>query len=222
MRIVLVHIPRDLYPHPVFSVVYLQTRSENFRLMKQTNQPLHLEFNADRSYIAIFYEDREVGFCSPEIAARIVETLNEDEQLHEDNETLTKALQMACTDLIKQKGGNPAKVTKLMERYLENAKRPEHGTRAIAFLLRDRQRELDVSDKEFVFFCNSYRLSPQELRDIYRGKEVTDDQLKVLSRILGKSAKELMEIRDGFSNKEMNTLARILGTSAKELTELLK
>lgn len=190
--------------------------------MKQSNQPLHLDFNADRTYIAITYGEHEVGFCSPEIAARIVETLNEDEQLQEDNETLTKALQMACMDLIKRTGGNPARVSKLMERYLENAKRPEHGTRAIAFLLRDRQRELDVSDKEFVFFCNSYRLSPQELRDIYRGKEINDEQLKVLSRILGKSFQELVEIRDGFSSNEMNTLARILGTSTQELTELLK
>ncbi|MCW6036149.1 hypothetical protein K4A83_07670 [Spirulina subsalsa FACHB-351] len=190
--------------------------------MKQTNQPLHLEFNSDRTYIAIVYEDQEVGFCTPEIAARIVETLNEDEQLHEDNDTLTKALQMACLDLIRRTGGNPARVNKLMERYLENAKRPEHGTRAIAFLLRDRQRELDVSDKEFIFFCNSYRLSPQELRDIYRGKDITDEQIKVIARIVGKSAQELIEIRDGFSNNEMNTLARILGTSTQELTELLK
>ncbi|TVQ51854.1 MAG: hypothetical protein EA366_14800 [Spirulina sp. DLM2.Bin59] len=190
--------------------------------MKQTNQPLHLEFDTDRAYIPIIYDEREVGFCTPEIAARIVETLNEDEQLHEDNETLTKALQMVCRDLLKKTGGNPANVTRLMERYLENAKRPEFGTRAIAFLLRDRQQELDVSDKEFVFFCNSYRLSPQELRDIYRGKDITDNQLKVLSRILGKAVEDLRDIRDGFSNKEMNTLARILGTSAQELTELLK
>jgi len=190
--------------------------------MRQSNQPLHLEFNPDRAYIAIVYDNREVGFCSPEIAARIVETLNEDEQIQEENETLTKALQMACRDLLKRTGGNIASVNKLVQRYLENAKRPEHGTRAIAFLLRDRQHELDINDKEFIRFCNSYRLSPQELRDIYRGAEVSDEQLKVLARILGRSVQELMEIRDGFSNNEMSTLARILGTSPQELTELLK
>ncbi|NEO82768.1 MAG: hypothetical protein F6J87_00680 [Spirulina sp. SIO3F2] len=190
-------------------------------MKQQTNQPLHLEFDTDRAYIPILYDEQEVGFCKPEIASRIVETLSEEEQLHDDNETLTKALQMACRDLLKKTGGNPANAARLMERYLESAKRPEHGTRAVAFLLRDRQQELDVSDKEFVFFCNSYRLSPQELRNIYKGQEISDEQLKVLSRILGKSVEELRNIRDGFSNKEMNTLARILGTSAQELTELL-
>ncbi len=190
--------------------------------MAQNNQSLRLEFNPDRSYIAITYDDLDVGYCTPEFASRIVETLNETEQLREDNEVLTKALQLACLDLLKRMGSNPNRVNKLMQRYLEQSKRPEHGTRAVAFLLRDRQRELGVNDREFVFFCNSYRLSPQELRDIYRGKDISDDQLKVLSRILGKSYQELMEVRDGFSNNEIGMLARILGTSTNELATLLQ
>jgi hypothetical protein len=58
--------------------------------MKPTNQPIRLQLNHYRSYIAISYDDIEVGFCTPEFADRIVETFNEYERLHEDNETLNK------------------------------------------------------------------------------------------------------------------------------------
>lgn len=71
-------------------------------------------------------------------------------------------------------------------------------------------------------FCYSYKLAPQELKDIFSGKDITDNQLKVLSRILGKSAEELTEVRDGFSDSELNRLARILGTSNEELSDLFK
>lgn len=190
--------------------------------MTQDNRSVRLEFDPDRAYIAITYDEMEVGFCTPEFASRIVETLNESEQLREDHETLTKALQIACIDILKRSGGDPSQANRLMQRYLEKAKRPEHGTRAIAYMLRDRQRELNVSDKQFARFCDSYRLSPQELRDIYRGKEISDEQLKLLSRILGRTVQELMEVRDGFSNNEIGMLARILGTSTDELATLLK
>jgi hypothetical protein len=52
--------------------------------MKPTNQPIRLQLNHYRSYIAISYDDIEVGFCTPEFADRIVETFNEYERLHED------------------------------------------------------------------------------------------------------------------------------------------
>lgn len=188
--------------------------------MALNNQPLRLQFHPDLSYIAISSDEEDVGFCTPEFAAKIVETLNEDEKLHEDNETLNKALQLACLDLIKKSGGNPANVNRLMRKYMESAKRPQHGTRAIAFLLRDRQEQLDISPQEFVKFCDSYKLSPKELKDIFKGLDVDDEQLKPLSRILGMSIKELMDVRDGFSNNEINKLARILGTSSEELAEL--
>ena len=190
--------------------------------MKPTNQPIRLQLNHYRSYIAISYDDMEVGFCTPEFADRIVETFNESERLHEDNETLNKALQMACRDLVKQSGGNAYHVTRRIKQYIEKAKRPEHGTRAIAYLLRERQRELDLSNREFVRFCYSYKLAPQELKDIFSGKDITDSQLKVLSRILGKPVEELTEVRDGFSDSELNRLARILGTSNEELSDLFK
>ncbi|HBE19743.1 MAG TPA: hypothetical protein DEG17_08210 [Cyanobacteria bacterium UBA11149] len=190
--------------------------------MRRTNQPLRLELNHYRSYISISYEDMEVGFCTPEFAAKIVETFNEYEKLHEENEAVYKAFKMACLDLIRQSGGNANQLNKRMKHYMESAKRPEHGTRAIAFLLRERQEELDVSNREFVRFCYSYKLSPQELKDIFDGKDISDNQLKSLSRILGKSVEELTEIRDGFTDSEMSSLARILGTSNEELAQLFK
>lgn len=190
--------------------------------MTQTNQALRLQVNHYRSYISVSSEEMEVGFCTPEFAARIVETFNEYERLHEENETLSKALQMVCLDLIKRTGGNRNQVSKLIKQYLEKAKRPEHGTRAIAFLLRERQISLDLSTKDFVRFCYSYKLSPRELKDIYTGKDVTDNQLRPLSRILNRSVEDLMEVRDGFTDNELKRLARILGTSNEELSELFE
>lgn len=190
--------------------------------MKPTTQTLHLQFHQDRTYIAISSDDTVVGFCTPEFAGIIVETFNEHEQLQEDNETLNKALRLACLDLAKRAGGNGTQLSRLVAKYIEKAKRPEHGTRAIAYMLRQRQKELDVSTKEFVRFCYSYKLTPQELKDIFEGKDISDRQLKILSRILGKSVEELTEIRDGFTENEMTRLARILGTSNEELTKLFR
>jgi hypothetical protein len=65
-------------------------------------------------------------------------------------------------------------------------------------------------------------LTPQELEDIFKGKDISDSQLKVLSRVLGKSLEELTEVRDGFTNSELNMLARILGTSNEELSKLFE
>lgn len=66
------------------------------------NQSLRLQVKLYRSYIAIYHEDREVGFCTLEFADLIVEALNENDQLHEENETINKALQMACLELLKR------------------------------------------------------------------------------------------------------------------------
>jgi hypothetical protein len=190
--------------------------------MTRNHQSLRLQLNPYRAYIAIYYEEIEVGFCTPEFAERILETFNEYERLQEDNETLNKALQLACRDLLKQSNGSPNHLNQRMKQYLENAKRPEHGTRAIAFLLRERQRELDVNNRDFLRFCSSYKLSHEELKDIFAGKDVSDNQLKILTRILGKTFEELTEIRDGFSDSELSRLARILGTSNEELAKLFE
>jgi len=197
------------------------TLSKKVRLMTQNNQPLRWQINPDRSYIAISYEGREVGFCDPEFAVQVIEALNKNEQLVEENEILNRALQMACWDLIRQASGNINQVNDLREKYLETARRPEHGTEAIAFLLRKRQEELDISDQEFVGFCNSYKLSPKELLNIYDGKEVNDNQLKVLARILGKTIQELTDVRDGLNTNELEMLARLLGASPDSLTSEL-
>ncbi|MBE9127742.1 MULTISPECIES: hypothetical protein [unclassified Coleofasciculus] len=190
--------------------------------MPHNNQPLRLHLNHYRSYIAISYEDMEVGFCTPEFAAKIVETFNEHERLLEDNETVNKAFKLACLELLRQTGVNANQLNRRMKDYLDKAKRPEHGTRALAFMLRERQQELDVSNREFARFCYSYKLSPQELKGVFEGKDIPDSQLKALARILGKSIEELMEIRDGFSDTELNRLARILGTSNEELSKVFK
>lgn len=179
-----------------------------------------LQLQTHRSYMAIAYDGVEVGFCTPEFSSQIVEVFNREERLYEENDILRKALQRACLDLINKAGGDPKQVSVLIRQYMDSVKRPEHGTRAIAYLLRDRQTQLDMGDREFVRFCDSYRLSPEELRDIFNGKDISDTQIKNISRILGRTIQELTEIRDGFSDTEISRLARILGVSAQELDEL--
>lgn len=191
---------------------------KQLRLMASNNRPSRWQVNPEPSYISISYEGREVGFCHPEFAVQVIEALNKNEKLLEENELLNRALQWACWDLLRRAKGNLNQVNELREKYLEMAKRPEHGTEAIAFLLRKRQEELDISDQEFAGFCNSYKLSPKELLDIYDGKEVSDTQLKVLARILGKTIGELTDVRDGLNTNELAMLARLLGTSPDSLT----
>ena len=158
--------------------------------MPLNNKSLTWQFDPYDPYFPILYEGVEVGFCTLEFSARIVEVLNEEGKLR-------KALELACLDLIRQSGGDPNQVEELMKKYLVRTERPKYGTGAIAFLLRDRQEELDVSDKEFALFCDSYKLSREELNGIYEGNQITNSQLVVLSRILGKSIEELTKVRDG-------------------------
>lgn len=161
----------------------------------EPNKPLPWQFNPNEPYVPIYFEDQVVvGFCRPEYAPRLVELLNEEEKLR-------KAMHLACLDLLKHSGGDPSQVQALIKKYIKKTERPKHGTGAIAFLLRDRQEELDISDKEFVRFCDSYKLSPEALKEIYAGKKIDNGQLLVLSRILGKSIEELIEVRDGVKEK---------------------
>jgi hypothetical protein len=161
----------------------------------EPNKPLPWQLNRNEPYWPIYYEDQVVvGFCRPEYAPRLVELLNDEEKLR-------KALHLACLDLIKQSDGDPTQVQALIKKYIKKTERPKYGTAAIAFLLRDRQEELDVSDKEFARFCDSYKLSPEALKNIYTGKKIEDSLLIVLSRILGKSVEELAEVRDGTNHK---------------------
>lgn len=162
--------------------------------MPLINQPLSWEYYPDDPYVPITHEDTVVGFCRPEFALRIVEVMNEEEKLR-------KALRMACLDLLRTTGGDVSKVDELLGKYIVRAERPKYGTRAIALLLRDRQKELDISDQEFAKFCDTYRLSVQELKNIYAGEEIYDSMLGPLSRILGISVEELMAVRDGEAKK---------------------
>lgn len=138
-----------------------------------------------------------MGFFKPDHASEVIKFLNEQE-------VLNKALKMACTDLIKKVGGDTNKVNYLMGKYIITSEPRKHGTRAIAVLLNDRQKELDLSNQEFAKFCDTFKLSPTELNNIYAGEAFDDSLLVPLSRILGMAKERLLEVRDG-SEEQSNT-----------------
>ncbi len=154
------------------------------------SQPLPWQFNQTKSLVPVTYNGGVVGFCYAEYAEKIVGILNEEDKLR-------KALRVACLDVIKRTGGDPKQIEQVMKKYLAMGQRPKYGSFAIAYLLRDRQEELDVSDKEFARFCDSYRLSLPDLRNIYQGKPIDDILIDPIARILGKPASEVLEVRDG-------------------------
>ncbi|MFN6530889.1 hypothetical protein [Nostoc sp. ChiSLP03a] len=80
---------------------------------------------------------------------------------------------------------------------MKTSERPKYGTRAIAVLLQDRQKELDLSNQEFAKFCDTFKLSPTELNNIYAGEAFDDNLLAPLSRILGITKEQLLKVRDG-------------------------
>ncbi|MEH2045525.1 hypothetical protein [Nostoc sp.] len=165
--------------------------------MSLRNEPLDWHFESNEPYIPVYHKGDLVGFFKPEYASEIIKFLNEEE-------VLKKALKRACTDLIKKMGGDTRKVNYLMEKYVKTSERPKHGTRAIAVLLDDRQKELDLSNQEFAKFCDTFKLSPTELNNIYAGETFDDSLLAPLSRILGLAKERLLEVRDG-SEKSSNT-----------------
>ena len=158
--------------------------------MSLRNKPLDWHFESHEPYIPIYHKGDLVGFFKPEYASEIIKFLNEEE-------VLKKALKMACTDLIKKLGGDTRKVYYLMEKYVKTSERPKHGIRAIAVLLHDRQKELDLSNQEFTKFCDTFKLSPTELNNIYAGEAFDDSLLAPLSRILGIAKEQLLKVRDG-------------------------
>lgn len=158
--------------------------------MELINQSEVWQSDVNRPFIPITQEGEIVGFGQPELVNRVVAILNDDENVR-------KALQLACYDLISRSGGSTNQVEQLMQEYLAKAARPKSGARAIALLLQERQDQLDVSDEEFTKFCDSYRLSRQELQRIYAGEEVEVNQLTSLSRILGISVDDLLSVLEG-------------------------
>lgn len=145
-------------------------------------------------YIPILYEGELIGYCKPEYAEEIVETLNEEQRMQ-------KALRLACLDLIRKAGGKRIKVDELMKKYMVLAKRPRYGPRAIALLLRERQEQLQVSAPEFIKFCDIHKISPEDLKNIYAGKAIEPSLISPIARILGKTLAEVQAILKGPSEE---------------------
>lgn len=157
--------------------------------MTKIYQPLPWELYPQNTYVPISFEQRVIGLCKPNFAARIVEALNDDEKVR-------KALYMACNELSAQLDGTIT-ADELMQQYLLKAQRPTHGAAFIALLLQERQESLDLTDEEFAKFCDTFRLSREELRNIFAGEEIESTQLGPLCRILGLTMDELIEAWKG-------------------------
>lgn len=158
--------------------------------MIQIQESLSWEFQPEQPHLPIYREGELVGYCHPFYAREIVEAMN-------DRDKLRKALRIACLDLLRAKGGNPAKVGELMEKYLAKTERPKSGPRAIAVMLVDRQKELKLSPQEFLKFCDTYKVSSQNLNDLAAGKSVDSNLINPLARILGISAADVKEVLNG-------------------------
>ncbi len=148
--------------------------------------PSAWKFDAQETYVPVSHEGAIVGFCKPRYAKHMVKQLTETERLQ-------KALQLACYDLMAQSGSGSEGIGELVKKYLDKVNRPLHGIALIAAWLKQRQQELDLTEEEFAKFCDSYRLSREELRGIYQGEEIESHQLSPLSRILGKTVDEIIE-----------------------------
>jgi hypothetical protein len=158
--------------------------------MPTSDESLPWQVEASNPFVPIHHEGNLAGFLNKEYTDQMIKFLN-------DQEVLAKALKLACLDLIKKTGGDTSQVNNLMKKYIKISERPRYGTRAIALLLSDRQKALDLSSQEFTKFCNTFKVSPAELYDIYAGEEIDDSLLAPLSRILGISKEQLLELRDG-------------------------
>lgn len=146
-------------------------------------------------YVPILYQGSLAGFCSPEYSEEMVQTLNQEERLR-------KALRIACLELLRKAGADTSKVDALMKKYMSLAERPKYGPRAVAFLLRERQQDLRVSTQEFVKFCDTFKVSPQQLQSIFAGKSIEPSLIAPIARILGKTTGEVEEVLYGSNEEE--------------------
>jgi hypothetical protein len=158
--------------------------------MPLRNYPSDWELGHNENYMPVYYKGAVAGFFKKEYSETIIKNLNSDD-------LLTKALTQACIDLIRRSGGDVSQVNDLIKRYLKICDVPKFGTLAIAALLRERQIELDLGEKEFSKFCDTFKLSPVELNNIYAGENIDDSLIAPLSRILGMAKDELLKVRDG-------------------------
>ncbi|AFY33881.1 hypothetical protein [Calothrix sp. PCC 7507] len=168
--------------------------------MSLHNEILDWECSSKTPYIPIYHKGDLVGFFKQEYASEVIKFLNEEA-------VLTKALKIACTDLIRKTGGDTSQVKQMMKKYIKISERPKYGTRAIALLLGERQKELDLNSQEFTKFCDTFKISPTELNNIYAGEVVDDILLAPLSRILGISKEHLLQVRDG-SEEETESMSK--------------
>jgi hypothetical protein len=158
--------------------------------MSLLNEPSAWQAESNDAFVPIYYKCNLAGFFKQEYTDEIIKFLNEEE-------VLKKALKLACTDLIKKTDGDTSQVKNMMKQYLKISERPKYGTRAIALLLSERQKALDLSSQEFAKFCDTFKVSPFELNNIYAGEAIDDSLLAPISRILGISKEQLLEVRDG-------------------------
>ncbi len=155
------------------------------------NEPLPWQVDSQNSFVPVNLNGQVVGFLKPEYASHAIDLLNDEQKLR-------KALNLACADIFRRSKGKLGTVEMLEEEYLSQASVPRKGTRAIALLLQNRQAELGVTEKEFVQFCDSYRLSPNKLQNIYDNNLEIDSTLYApLSRILGQSIEDVIQIVQG-------------------------
>lgn len=164
--------------------------------MLNITEPLPWNMQPNTPFVPISHQGEVVGFCKPGVAAQIVEALNE-------NDRLQKALLLACRDLA---AADPRlSAEERTQQYIAQAERPKSGTRVIARLLQERQEELDVTDEEFAKFCDSFRLSREELRNICTGEPIEEPQFGPLSRILGRTVPDLMNVWKGSASATQQT-----------------
>lgn len=142
------------------------------------------------TYVTLRHQDAVVGVLRPDVAARLVNLLNDEERMR-------KALKLACYDLVSRSGGGASEIDGLCAKYLNQASRPTSGTGAIALWLKQRQTELDITDQEFERFCDSYRLVPAKLQAVYEGREVDGSMLTPLARVLGCSVEDILQVLEG-------------------------
>ncbi len=110
--------------------------------------------------------------------------------------TLNQALTKACTDLVRQSGGDLQQVEQVVAKYIQSCLHPQPGTQRIILRLQQRQLELNLNDKDFAGFCRSFKLSSVDLGNLYAGDGIDDSVIPSLAKILGISQQELIKLRD--------------------------
>ncbi|TAF52204.1 MAG: hypothetical protein EAZ61_08760 [Oscillatoriales cyanobacterium] len=146
--------------------------------MKPIDEPLPWRVSTNASYVPLEYEGQVIGYCELDYADELATTMNEQATLH-------KALRMACRDLLKRMNKDVNRASELADRYVKQAKRPTSGPRALAFMLAERQRELGLSPQEFFKFCDTFKISEQDIAHMADGHAVASHNIAPISRVLG-------------------------------------